>query len=117
MALLNVVWMLTALAGVVVLITRSRLRATEAQSGVTDIPSTIINAHTIIGIATLAVWIWWLTGGPHLAGYIAVGLWWLLTLIGLLILGRWLPSHGNHSNPSTDDTLSRGPGLSILGHL
>ena len=117
MALTNLVWMLTGLGAVVVLITRTRLRATEAQSGVTEVPSTVVNLHTLVGVVAIATWIWWLAGGPLVAGWIGLAFWWLLTLIGLVVLARWLPSHGSHSNPSSDDGMAQGPWLSLLGHL
>ena len=110
-------WMLTALAAVVVLLTRSRLVATERQAGVAEAPHALLHAHAIFGVAAIAAWAWWLSGAAHAVGVVAIGLWWVLTVIGLLILGRWLPAHGRHASAAHDDDWAHGPGLSILGHV
>lgn len=51
----NVLWMLMALAGVVVLLTRMRLHATKRQAGHAQISDGPVNAHTIVGVGTLAL--------------------------------------------------------------
>ena len=117
MALMNVVWMLTGLAAVVILITRTRLHATAAQSGVSTVPNAIINAHTGFGVLALALWVWTLLEGPNWAGWLAIACWWALTTLGMLVLARWLPSSGSHSSGATGDNVAQGPGLSILGHV
>ncbi len=117
MALTNLVWMLTGLAAVVILITRTRLHATQRQSGVSDVPDAVLNVHTFAGVWALAFWVWTLLGAPSWAGRIGLVLWWLVTLVGLLVLARWLPGKGSHSQAATDDTIAQGPGLSILGHV
>lgn len=117
MALTNLTWTLTALGAVVVLITRTRLRATEAQSGVTEVPKKVVNAHTVAGVIALVLWIWTLVGSPVWVGALALLAWWVVALVGLMILARWLPSAGSHSTDATDDALAQGPGLSILGHV
>jgi hypothetical protein len=109
--------MLTALAAVVVLLTRSRLVATEHQSGVFSVSHAILNAHSVVGVLAIAAWAWWLSGAGHGVGAVAVALWWALTLLGLAVLSRWLPSHGRHSGEPTDDGWAEGPWLSILGHV
>ena len=38
-------------------------------------------------------------------------------MAGLLILVRWLPSHGRHASGASEDTWSEGPGLSVLAHV
>jgi hypothetical protein len=115
--LVNVVWMLTALAAVVVLLTRSRLITAEKQSGVTQTPSELLNAHTGFGVLALAAWVWWLVGAPRWAGGVAVLAWWAVVVIGLMVLARWRPSGGRHGGGATDDGWAHGPWLSVLGHV
>ena len=73
---LNLAWMLTALAAVVVMLTRSRLIATEKQSGVTETPHGLLNAHTVIGVLALIAWVLWLVGAAQWVGMVAIVLWW-----------------------------------------
>ena len=117
MDLVNAVWMLTALAAVVVMLTRSRLIATEKQSGVTETPHGLLNSHTALGVLALATWIAWLVGAPRLVGWVAVTAWWVVVLIGLVVLARWLPTRGRHATGATDDGWAHGPWLSALGHI
>lgn len=116
MTLDNVLWMLTALAAVVVLLTRMRLSA-EEQAGHAQIPMSILNAHTVIGVLALAVWVYYLNSPSDLLGLGALSAWWVETLIGVLILARWVPGQGRHAAPATDDSWAQGPSLSILGHV
>jgi hypothetical protein len=109
--------MLTALAAVVVLLTRSRLVASERQAGVAESPHALLHAHTLFGVLAVAAWVLYLQDGSRQVGVLAVVLWWVLTVLGLLILGRWLPAHGAHATPARDDDWAHGPGLSILGHV
>lgn len=117
MDLSNLAWMLTGLGAVVVLITRTRLHATQQQSGVSEVPTGIVNAHTGFGVLAIGFWVWTLLGAPSWAGWVALLFWWAVTAVGLLILARWLPSGGSHATGATNDALARGPGLSILGHI
>ena len=34
-----------------------------------------------------------------------------------MILVRWMPAGGKHASSPTEDTWSRGPGLSVLAHV
>lgn len=117
MELDDVLWMLTALAAVVVLLTRMRLSATGRQPGHAQIPGTILNAHTVLGVTALAVWIYYLTSPSDLLGLVALVVWWLEVVVGILILARWLPGAGKHAAPAVDDSWAEGPYLSILGHV
>ena len=112
----NVLWMLTALAGVVVLLTRMRLSA-EQQAGHAQIPMSIVNAHTVVGVAAIGVWVYYLNGPTDLLVLGSLSLWWLEALIGVLILARWLPGAGAHAADAVDDSWAQGPSLSILGHV
>ncbi|KAA1428265.1 hypothetical protein F0U47_04805 [Nocardioides antri] len=113
----NAVWMLTGLAAVVVLLTRMRLSNENQQSGHALVPRSIVNAHTVMGVVALAVWIYYLTSPDDLVGVIALVAWWVEVAIGLLILGRWLSRPGKHAADATGDSWAQGPALSILGHV
>jgi hypothetical protein len=112
----NILWMLTALGAVVVLLTRMRLSA-EHQAGHAQIPMSIVNAHTVVGVAAIAVWVYYLNTPSDLLGLGSLALWWLEALIGTLILARWLPGAGKHAADAVDDSWAQGPSLSILGHV
>lgn len=116
MTIENVLWMLTALAAVVVLLTRMRLSA-EHQAGHAQIPMSVLNAHTVVGVTALGVWVYYLNSPTDLLGLGAIAAWWLEATIGVLILARWLPGAGKHAAAATDDSWAQGPSLSILGHV
>ena len=116
MTLDNVLWMLTALAAVVVLLTRMRLSA-DQQAGHAQIPMAIVNAHTVLGVVALGVWVYYLNSPSDLIGLGALAAWWVEAIIGMLILARWVPGGGGHAAPATDDSWAQGPSLSILGHV
>ena len=109
--------MLTALAAVVILLTRMRLSANARQSGHAQISGSILNAHTLLGVSALVVWVYYLTSPSDGLGLIALALWWLEVVVGILILLRWIPGGGKHAAPSVDDSWATGPSLSILGHV
>ena len=111
-----VVYVLTALAAVVVVLTRLRLTK-EAAAGRHQVGLGILNVHTAFGVLALVGWVVYLVGANDLVGIVALAFWWLTTFAGLLILMRWLPSRGRHSTGARDDTWSEGPGLSILAHV
>jgi hypothetical protein len=111
-----VVYVLTALAAVVVVLTRIRLTK-EAAAGRHEVGLGILNVHTVCGVLALAGWVVYLVGGDDVVGIVSLAFWWLVTFAGLLILLRWLPSRGRHATAARDDTWSEGPGLSVLAHL
>lgn len=118
-----IVYVLTALAAVVVVLTRLRLGKQEGGAGRVSVGSGLLTVHTVAGVLALAVWVTYLVApeesaaGSELVGIIAVALWWVVTVAGLLVLVRWLPSRGKHATQGTEDTWSEGPGLSILAHV
>ena len=117
-----IVYVLTALAAVVVVLTRLRLRRGEG-AGRVSVGTALLNVHTVAGVIALVVWITYLVAGEdtalggELMGIIGLAFWWIVTIAGLLILVRWLPSKGRHANIGREDTWSEGPGLSVLAHV
>ena len=122
MSLEVIVYILTALAAVVIVLTRLRL-GRDTGAGSLQVGHGLVNLHTGAGVVALVVWLVFLfadsestLGGP-LVGVIALVFWWLVVIAGLLILVRWLPSRGKHASEGKSDTWSEGPGLSILAHV
>lgn len=116
------VYVLTALAGLVVVLTRVRLGG-ERAAGRLQIGTGLLGVHTGAGALAMLLWVLFLvspgdvvTGGAAV-GIIALGLWWVVVLAGLMILVRWLPSRGRHASGGATDSWSEGPGLSLLAHL
>ena len=118
-----IVYLLTALAAVVVVLTRLRLGREEVVAGRFDVGSVLLNLHTGAGVLALLSWVLFLVAdsnsalGGSAVGIIALAFWWLVVVAGLLILVRWMPSHGKHASEVIEDTWSEGPGLSILAHV
>jgi len=117
-----VVYILTALAVVVVVLTRLRLGG-DGGAGRLEVGGGLLNVHTVAGTLALVAWVVYLfadedtpLGGP-VTGIVAIAFWWVTTVAGLLILVRWLPSRGKHATQAREDTWSEGPGLSLLAHL
>ncbi|MGH3361231.1 MAG: hypothetical protein ACRDOM_02110 [Nocardioides sp.] len=123
MSLEVIVYILTALAVVVVVLTRLRLGSEEGGAGQIQVGQGLLNVHTAAGAAAVLVWVVFLLAdsetalGGSVIGIVALALWWIVTVAGLLILVRWLPSSGKHASGGTEDDWSEGPGLSILAHV
>lgn len=123
MSLPVIVYVLTALAGLVVVLTRVRLGGDRAAPGRLQISRGLLNTHTIAGLAALMTWIAFLvTGlgdekGNAIIGVAALALFWITTVAGLMILVRWIPSRGKHAAAAVNDDWSEGPALSILAHV
>lgn len=118
-----VVYVLTGLAAVVVVLTRLRLGRGRQGAGRHEVGRSLLNVHTGAGALALLSWVTFLVApedsaaGGGLVGIVALGLWWLVSLAGLLVLVRWLPSRGKHASEGRTDSWSEGPGLSILAHV
>ncbi len=117
------VYVLTPLAAVVVVLTRLRLSGGGSAAGRLQISHRLLSLHTIFGGLALIVWVLFLAfptdsllGGAG-AGIVAIGLWWVTTILGLLVLARWLPARGKHAEPAATDSWSKGPWLSMLAHI
>ena len=118
----NVTWFLTGLGAVVVLLTRVRLGGrgageTGRVSGVAGYSSALLRVHTVVGIAALGLWMVALVTTRQEIAVVALVAWWLLSIVGLLLLARWLPSGGRHAEDKATDAWGEGAGLSVLGHL
>ncbi len=122
MSLPVVIYVLTALAAVVVVLTRLRMRGGQG-AGRFHVGNRLLDVHTVCGVLALCVWTIFLIApedspvGTSTFGIIGLGLFWIVTVAGLLILVRWLPSHGKHASEGKQDTWSEGPGLSVLAHI
>ncbi len=119
-----IVYVLTALAALVVVLTRLRLGREEAGAGRVQVGRTLVRLHTGAGALALLTWLVFLLRGDRLTdnaagvvGIVALAFWWVVVVAGLLILVRWLPSRGRHAAAAKKDSWSEGPGLSVLGHV
>lgn len=124
MSLTVIVYVLTALACVVVALTRLRLGGERSGAGRFQVSSALVNTHSVAGALAIVTWVIFLVtgigeerGGNALIGIIGLSLFWLTTVVGLMILFRWLPTKGKHSSDPQLDSWSRGPGLSVLAHV
>lgn len=115
-------FVLTILAGVVVVLTRLRLRHSHA-----GLPLAV---HTRVGVAALVLWTVFLvfpdgdgTFGTvvGLVGVLGLGCWWVVSLAGLLLLWRWKPSRSRGKRAaatvSAADTWTESAWLSALAHV
>ncbi|QIX27684.1 hypothetical protein ncot_14575 [Nocardioides sp. JQ2195] len=118
-----IVYILTALAALVVVLTRKRLGGDEAGAGRFQTSSNLLNVHTVAGALAVLLWVVFLvTGagdgvGNAFVGIVALAFFWITVVAGLMILVRWMPSRGKHSSDAIHDSWSDGPGLSVLGHV
>lgn len=123
MSLEVIVYILTALAAVVVVLTRLRLAQDSGAAGKIQVGHGLVNVHSVAGVLALALWLLFLVAdeetalGGEAMGIVALAFWWVVVVAGLLILVRWLPSGGKHASTGVEDTWSEGPGLSILAHV
>ena len=110
---------LLLLAVVLVVLTRLRLaKRHEPGAGRLDIPLAVVNAHSAFGaVAILVFGTFLLADTDRLVGVVGLALWWITTVIGFLILLRWLPAKGKHASEGNKDEWTEGPWLSMLGHL
>ena len=117
------IYVLTALAAVVVVLTRRRLGTDGSAAGRVQISDQLLRLHTVFGALALLIWVLFLgfpadtLPGGSAAGIIAVALWWATTIVGLFILARWLPTRGKHADTASTDSWSSGPWLSVLAHV
>ncbi len=119
------VYLLTPLPGVVVILTRLRLRDPQSTSGRLEISPRVLNVHTVVGLLAGATWIGFLLtgigsehGGNDLVGVASLAMLWVTAVSGLMILARWIRPRGKRAVQQVrEDSWSSGPGLSILAHV
>lgn len=114
---------LTALAAVVVVLTRIRLGGRAGGAARVSTGRSLLHVHTVAGALALVLWVVFLVApdttfaGGNVTGILALGFWWVTAIAGLLILVRWLPSRGRHASEGNADRWSSGPWLSLLAHV
>ena len=114
----TITYVLTALAAVVVVLTRVRLGANDHEgAGRLSIPHGLLNTHTVAGTLGVLIWVGFLVTEKKIVAYPGLAFLWITVGAGLLILLRWMPAHGRHSSGPVADSWGEGPGLSILAHL
>ena len=115
----RIAFVLTALAAVVVVLTRVRMTTRDEEAaGRVDIPRALVTVHTLFGVLALGLWgTFLLATVSKVYGYAGLACWWVTTVAGLLILARWLPARGRHASGPAADSWGEGPGLSVLGHV
>ena len=112
-----ITWVLTALAAVVVVLTRVRLHRDGDAAGRIAIPKSVSNLHTWVGVSALVLWVAFLVTKASVLGWVGLLLWWVTVVAGLLVLARWVPAKGRHSSGPASDSWGEGPGLSVLAHV
>lgn len=108
---------LTLLAGVVVALTRLRLRNTH--------PSRTLRLHSFLGALGFLLWsVFCLASGDaewaSIVGVLGLGCWWVVAIAGLLLLARWKPTGGGKRAASVStsaDNWSSTPWLSLVAHV
>ena len=115
----RIAFVLTALAAIVIVLTRVRLASGEEDAaGRLDIPRGVVNVHTFFGVCALGLWGAFLLADVRTwIGYLGLFCWWVTTVAGLLVLMRWMPARGRHASGPATDSWGEGPGLSVLGHV
>jgi len=105
-----------------VVLTRLRLGG-DRSAGRLQISHRLLLVHTVTGAVAWVSWVIFLVFsedsvlGSSTTGILALGLWWLTSLVGLLILVRWMPARGKHARAGASDSWSKGPWLSVLAHV
>ena len=116
-------YVLTALAAVVVVLTRLRLGGRGGGAGRLHMGQGLVNVHTVVGLLALASWVVFLVApddsffGSSTFGIISLACWWITVVAGLLILVRWRRPKGRHASHGNADSWSKGPWLSVLAHV
>jgi hypothetical protein len=114
----TITYVLTALAAVVVVLTRVRLGANDHEgAGRVSIPHSLLNTHTGAGVLGVLIWVGFLVTEKKIVAYAGLAFLWVTVVAGLLVLLRWMPAHGRHSSGPVADSWGEGPGLSILAHI
>ncbi|MDT9594041.1 hypothetical protein RDV89_13240 [Nocardioides zeae] len=98
------VYVLTVFSVVVVAATRWVLSPSRAGGHGHGVSPGLLNVHTAAGVVGAVLWCGFLSlpfdgeTWHSLIGVLGLGGWWITGWFGLLLLGRWLPSRGRHSD-------------------
>lgn len=104
-------YVLTAGCVLVVVVTRRVLHG--------QVPRLLLGLHTGLGAVGAVLWLAFLVlrGDHALLGVLGLGCWWVVSIVGLLLMSRWLPSGGARGKRAAKQAHVGRPWLSILGHL
>ncbi len=117
--MLVAVYILTALSAAAISLAWLRLHTGRAP-GRQRVGRGLLQVHTFGGALAVLFWTVFLVApessllGGSGFGIVGLALWWVVSLVGLLLIVRWLPARGKHA--STDHH-ARGRGLALLVHL
>lgn len=117
-----VVWVLTAYVALVVVLTRVLLGRRGRGGRRAQVAPVTLAAHTAVGSLGLVLWLLFLVlpddvTGSALVGVLGLGCWWVLAVLGLVLLVRWIPSSGRRSAGRDETGWLQRPWLSLVGHL
>lgn len=115
------VYLLTGVAGIIVLLTRLRMRS--GGGGRVSSATTWARVHAWCGLLGVIVWLVFLAFpsenplGSSLTGIFGLFFWWLTVCAGLLMLTRWIKPRGRRARAVVGDSWSEGPALSVLAQV
>lgn len=83
------------------------------------VPRLLLDLHTGLGAVGTVLWLLFLVlpGDHALLGVVGLGCWWVVSVVGLLLLSRWLPGRGARGKRAARQAQAGTPWLSILGHV
>lgn len=114
-------WILTGTAAVILVGTRLRVRReNHGTSG-----GVVLAVHSVAGFGAVVMWALLLLLedsvplGDAIFGILAIALWWITGLAGILVALRWLPPSGPRDPQDRLTLVERavGPWLTTLAHL
>lgn len=104
-------YVLTAGCALVVGVTRRVLHG--------QVPRVLLGLHTGLGAIGTVLWLAFLVlpGDPALLGVLGLGCWWVVSVVGLLLMSRWLPARGSRGKRAARQSHVGSAWLSIIGHV
>lgn len=83
------------------------------------VPGSLLGLHTVLGGLGALLWLVFLIvpGDQALIGVVGLGCWWVVSVVGLLLLTRWLPSRRSRGKRAGTSPRVGVPWLSILAHV
>ncbi|MEV0977596.1 hypothetical protein [Streptomyces sp. NPDC049915] len=110
-------WVLTAVLGgylATVWIRHGGLR--QRTPGVTRLPLWLVLGHVALAVAGLAAWTAYLLGGVRGSAWAACAVVLVVAAFGFMMLLRWLPSSGRHSNAGEATAERHFPLTAVVAH-